>query len=266
MFYADVFSSAIFEVSIRNITQFLPFLQRQEENINMGQFSWTYCFFKCFPAVIDVIRQLETVVTVIKHILLVLELLQILLKASLLVIRRLISFLIFPLISIQTCSHPPQLFWDIETGSGPTSRPSTVCHCLCWLRSRSSIMPSLDHGEDSLSHSIQWLGKLVILIAEYACVILITTATKASSTFTKFHFSGFCPNEALEKQRHWRVKHSTEANVATGECESGAYKQDWLAEGAAGVADWWVRCRQRWGDGKERVYTGVDCQQAEWQV
>lgn len=98
------------------------------------------------------------------------------------------------------------------------------------------------------------------------CDSFITTATKASSTFTKFYFSGFCPNEALEKQRHWRVKHSTEANVATGECESGAYKQDWLAEGAAGVADWWVHCRQRWGDGKERVYTGVDCQQAEWQV
>lgn len=119
--------------------------------------------FLCFLTVIAVIRQRETVVTAIKRILLVLEVLQVWLKESFLVIRRLNSFLISPLISVQTCSHPLQLLWDIDR-KWTNFTPIHSCHCTCWPRSRPSIMPSPDHGEDSLSHSIHWLGKLVILI------------------------------------------------------------------------------------------------------
>lgn len=76
----------------------------------------------------------------------------------------------------------------------------------------------------------------------------VTAAAKAGSTFIKFNFSGFCPNETsvLEKQaKHGGVEHSTEANLATGEREPGAFMQEWLAEWAAGVAAWWVRCGQK---------------------
>lgn len=104
-------------------------------------------------------------------------------------------------------------------------------------------------------------------IAEYVCVCdsYITAATKASSVFTKFIFSGFCPNEtsALKKQaenKRWRVKRPIWQQVSV----SGAYMQDWLAEWAVGVADWWLCCCQG-GELMEKnwcVDTGVDGRQA----
>lgn len=92
-------------------------------------------------------------------------------------------------------------------------------------------MPSLDHGEDSLSHSMTWKIGHFDNIADYVCDSYNRAAAKASSAFTKFTFRGFCPNKisALEKQAEnklWRVKHSAEANLATGECEPGVYMQD----------------------------------------
>lgn len=71
-------------------------------------------------------------------------------------------------------------------------------------------MPSLDHGEDSLSHSMTWKIGHFDNIADYVCDSYNRAAAKASCAFAKFTFLGFCPNKisALEKQAEnklWRV-------------------------------------------------------------
>lgn len=158
LFHPDIFSSAIFKVSIRNQTShssFLFFAGKKKTYIWVS-FLELSTFYKCFPAAIAVIGQLSTVFHGDQTHTFIARTAPSLTKMITFSDQRTHQFHIF---SFNNNSKVlPSLAAVLRyrvTGRGPTSRPSTVCHCLRWRRSRPSIMPSLDHGEDSLSCSIQ---------------------------------------------------------------------------------------------------------------